>query len=161
MAGREGMVGWSALLTSVPVAMHRPVVLLPGEALAVRTRDFRVMIDRIPALRTACLRYVDVVMAQISQTAACNGRHQMRERIARWLLMCVDRIDGDEISITQEFMSSVFGVRRPTISDNVASLPLAGLIQQSRGKLTVLNRTGLEAEACSCYRIIRSAEARF
>src|ERR1700674_1257675 len=109
------MGGWSAPLTSVPVAMPRPVVLLPGEALAVRTRDFRVMIERIPALRTACLRYVDVVTAQISQVAACNGRHQMRERIVRWLLMCRDRIDGDEIPMTQTFMSSVLGIRRPTI----------------------------------------------
>jgi len=160
MAGREGMVGWSALLTSVPVAMHRPVVLLPGEALAVRTRDFRVMIARIPALRTACLRYVDVVTAQISQVAACNGRHQMRERIARWLLMCRDRIDGDEIRITHDLTSSMLGVRRPTISENVASLRSAGFVHRSPRKLTILDRTGLEAEACSCYRIIRSAEAR-
>ena len=160
MAGREGMVGWSALLTPAPIAMHRAVVLLPGEALVARTRDFRAMIERLPALRSACLRYVNVLMTQISQTAACNGHHQLRERIARWLLMSRDRIDGDEISIIQESMSSVFGVRRPSISDSVASLHLAGLVQQSRGRLTILNRAGLKASACSCYGIIRSAEAR-
>ena len=154
------MVGSSALLAPAPVAMHRAVVLSPGEALVARTRDFRVMVERIPALRTACLQYVAVLVAQISQTAVCNGHHQLRERITRWLLMCRDRIDGDEISITQEFMSSIFGVRRPSISDSVASLRLAGLVQQSRGRLTILNHAGLEAGACSCYGITRSAEAR-
>jgi CRP-like cAMP-binding protein len=139
--------------------MHRVVMLSPGEALAVRARDFRLMIERIPAFRTACLRYVGVLTAQISQIGACNGCHQMRERIARWLLMCRDRIDGDEISITQEFMSSLFGVRRPSISANVASLRLAGLVHPSHRKLTILDRAGLEADACARYRIIRSSEA--
>ena len=111
----------------------------------------------MPALRDHCLRYVQFVMVQIAQSAACNARHDMPERLARWLLMSRDRIDSDELPMTQEFLSYMLGVRRAGVSVVANALQSTGVIRLSRGHLTVLDRAGLEEEACSCHQLIEDS----
>jgi CRP-like cAMP-binding protein len=100
------------------------------------------------------------LMVQTAQTAACNARHELPERLARWLLMSHDRIDGDMLPMKQEFLSYMLGVRRASVSMVANALQADGLIRQSRGYLTILDRTRLEAKACSCYQVIEDSRAR-
>lgn len=160
MTGREGFVGLSVLLNPEPVSVHRALVQVPGRAHRLRAATFREVLEVSPALRDRCLRYVQVMLVQNSQVAACNARHSLPERLARWLLMSRDRIDGDELPMTQEFLSYMLGVRRAGISVVANALQSQGLIRQSRGRITLLDRAGLEKRACSCYGIIERSRAR-
>ena len=123
----------------------------------MRALAFREALAVMPALRDQCLRYVQFVMVQTAQSAACNVRHELPERLARWLLMCRDRTDSDELPMTQEFLSYMLGVRRAGVSVVANALQSTGFIRQSRGSLTILDRAGLEQEACSCYRMIEDS----
>ncbi len=156
ITGREGLVGVSVLLNRNAIAYHRAFVQVPGSALRVRSGVMRDMANRHPALRDICLRYQQVMMVQASQAAACNARHELPERLARWLLMTHDRVDGDELPMTQEFMALMLGVRRAGVSVVASALQAQGLIRQARGRIGVVDRAGLEAEACACYRLIEA-----
>ncbi len=155
MTGREGFIGLAALLNPMPISIHRAFVQVPGRANRMPAAAFRNLADQFPALRDRCLRYVQVMLVQNSQIAACNARHGLPERLARWLLMSRDRIDTDDLPMTQEFLSYMLGVRRAGISVVANALQSEGLIRQSRGRITLLDRAGLEAKACSCYRIVK------
>ena len=104
---REEPVGTAALLNPDAVAVHRGIVQIGGTALRVQAHVLRGLVEQHPALRDRCLRYLQVVMVQISQAAACNARHELSERLARWLLMARDRVDSDELPMTQEFLGTV------------------------------------------------------
>ncbi len=158
--GRDGFVGLPALLSPEPVSVHRAFVQVPGRAYRLRAAVLREMSGVLPTLRDRCLRYVQVMMMQNSQIAACNARHELPGRLARWLLMSRDRIDGDDLPMTQEFLSTMLGVRRAGISVVANALQTQGLIRQSRGRITVLDRAGLEEKACTCYRMIEHNRAR-
>jgi CRP-like cAMP-binding protein len=106
-------------------------------------------------LRERLLRYVQVLNNQIGQSTACNQAHAIDERMCRWLLMCHDRVGGDEIPLTQEFLAQMLGVRRPSVTVVAGMLQKAGLIRYSRGRITVLDRAGLEAGSCECYEAVR------
>jgi CRP-like cAMP-binding protein len=160
MTGREGFVGLAAILSPDPVGVHRALVQVSGRAHRVQVPAFRELLERSPALRDRCLRYVQVMLVQNSQIAACNARHGLPERLARWLLMSRDRIDADELPMTQEFLSYMLGVRRAGVSVVANALQSQGLIRQSRGRMTLLNRAGLEDKACSCYRVVEQNRAR-
>ena len=160
MTGREGLVGVTVLLNPEPISVHRAFVQIPGRAYRVRTTAFRELSDAMPVLRDRCLRYIQVMLMQSSQIAACNARHDLPGRLARWLLMSRDRIDGDDLPITQEFLSYMLGVRRAGISVVANTLQSQGLIRQSRGRITILERSGLEEKACTCYRLIERNRAR-
>ena len=160
MTGREGIVGVAALLNPEAVAVHRALVQVGGAALRIRSADLRGLVEQVPALRDRCLRYLQVLMVQTSQAAACNARHELPERLARWLLMTRDRVDSDEVPMTQEFLSYMLGVRRAGVSVVAGALQAQGLIQQSRGRMTILDRAGLEKEACPCYRLIEDSRRR-
>jgi CRP-like cAMP-binding protein len=101
------------------------------------------------------LRYTNAVVSQLAQTAACNRAHPLEERMCRWLLMTRDRVDSDDFPLTQEFLGQMLGVRRPAVSLAGSALQNAGLIRYSRGRVTVIDRAGLEAAACECYRVVR------
>ncbi|HEX8664763.1 MAG TPA: helix-turn-helix domain-containing protein, partial [Beijerinckiaceae bacterium] len=90
------------------------------------------------------------------QTAACNRGHNLGERLARWLLMCHDRVEGDELKLTQEFIAQMLGTRRSGVSEAAILLQAAGLIRYSRGHITILDREGLEEFACECYGVVRA-----
>ena len=160
MTGREGMVGASVILNPDAIAVHRAVVQVPGSAIRMRTAAFSEMLDRSPAFRARCLRYAHVLMVQASQAAACNARHELTERLARWLLMSRDRLDGDEMPMTQEFLALMLGVRRTGVSLIATALQSTGAIRQSRGRITILDRELLEAEACNCYRFVEDSRER-
>ena len=160
MTGREGFVGLSALLNPAPISVHRALVQVPGRAYRIQTAVFRELVDQLPALRDHCLRYVQVMLVQNSQIAACNARHDLSERLARWLLMSWDRIGTDELPMTQEFLSYMLGVRRAGVSVVTNALQAQGLIRQSRGRITLLDRAGLEARACTCYRVVERSRVR-
>ena len=109
MTGRDGLVGGSALLNPNPVALHRAVVQVPGVAHQMQVANLRELVDHSPALRDHCLRYVQFTMVQASQSAACNARHELPARLARWLLMTRDLTGDDKLPMTQEFLSYMLG----------------------------------------------------
>lgn len=157
MTGREGFVGTAVPLNASPSAVHQAIVQIPGSGYRMRAPMFRDALAAMPALRDRCLRYIQFVMVQTAQSAACNARHDMPERLARWLLMSHDRIDSDDLPMTQEFLSYMLGVRRAGVSAVANALQATGAVRLSRGHLTVLDRAGLEDEACSCYRLIEDS----
>lgn len=157
MTGRDGLVGTPVLLNPDVIAVHRAMVQVAGSAFHMQAAVLREVIDQVATLRDRCLRYVQMVMIQTSQSAACNARHELPERLARWLLMIRDRTESDELPLTQEFLSAMLGVRRAGVSVVVSALQSQGLIQQARGRLILLDRAGLEGEACSCYRMIEDS----
>lgn len=160
LTGWEGMVGVSVLLNPEAIAVHRGFIQIPGAGFRIRAADLRRMVELCPALRERCLRYVQMLMMQTAQSAACNARHQLGERLARWLLMCHDRVDGDELLLTQEFLALMLGVRRAGVSLAMSTLQAGGLVSQARGRIVVRDRPGLEGAACECYRVIRKNEEK-
>ena len=108
-----------------------------------------------PPLQALLLRYVEAFTAQATQTAACNGRHELEQRLARWLLMAHDRADGDDLTLTQDFMAMILGVHRPFITVTASILQRAGLIRYDKGMITVLDRASLEAASCECRAAVR------
>jgi CRP-like cAMP-binding protein len=160
MTGREGVVGAQVLLDSDAFSAHRTVVQVPGHAVRMRAAVFRDAVEHAPALRDRCLRHLQTAMIQTSQGAACNARHELPERLARWLSMMRDRLDTDELPLTQELLAEMLGVRRPGVSVVASALQTTGVIRQGRGRITVLDREGLRAEACACYGFIEGSRRR-
>jgi CRP-like cAMP-binding protein len=128
---------------------------IQGAGLRMTAADLQRALPWTPVLHKLLLRYTMALLNQIAQGAACNRLHEVQERCARWLLQTHDRVDGDSFPMTQEFLSQMLGVHRPTVSVAAAMLQKAGLIDYMRGQITVADRKGLEAASCSCYRIIR------
>jgi CRP-like cAMP-binding protein len=152
--GREGMLGMS-LLSGIDTPFIESIVQMPGVALRMAVGDFQHEMDANPPFRALMLRYNEALQAQIMQTAACNGRHALELRFARWLLMAHDRADGDALPLTQEFMAMMLGVRRPSITVTAGILQRAGLIRYAAGRVTVLDRASLEAASCECYGAVK------
>lgn len=151
LIGREGMVGLPVLLSPEAVSYNRTVVRMPGGALRMPARALRDHLDALPALRRLLFGALEVSMAQVAQTVACNSQHGLPQRLARWLLMMRDRVDGDELALTQESLATMLGVRRAGVSVALGSLQAAGLVRQRRGRVTVCDRPGLERAACGCH----------
>jgi len=157
--GKEGMVGELAPLGSTAMSGEARVQMA-GSALRMRAGMLRTEVARNPDLMDLLLRYVQALFAQISQSVACNGRHRLNERMARWLLMAHDCVDGDELPLSHEFLATMLGVRRAGITVAVGQLREAGLIDSSSGRFSILNRRGLEASACGCYRAVKEQYER-
>ncbi len=157
LTGWEGMVGASVLLNPAATAVHRAFMQIPGSGYRMNATAFRRATERLPAFRDRCLRYVQLLLVQTAQSAACNARHEVPERLARWLLMSRDRVDTDTLPLTQEFLGLMLGVRRAGVSVAVGTLQESGLVDQARGRIIVRDRAGLEAAACECYHVIRDA----
>lgn len=150
MVGREGMLG-AQLALGVATAPLRALVQGPGPAWRIGTGPFRTELARSPALQGAMNRYLYVLMVQLAASAACRRFHLIGPRLARWLLMSQDRAHADNFRVTHEFLAYMLGVRRVGITNAASALQRSGLIEYSRGDLTVLDRRGLEAAACGCY----------
>ncbi len=157
--GREGMTGIAVALGSETMT-NDAMVQVSGRASRLEAGAFAKALTASPALKQVILRYVLAVLTQISQNAACNQLHAINTRCARWLLTTHDRVSGDSFVLTQEYLAMMLGVTRPSVSAAAASLQAAGLIRYSRGLITVVDRAGLEAAACECYRIIEDEFAR-
>ena len=151
--GREGMVGLPVVLGFENAATEASVQV-QGSAQQIRAGALREAIEASATLRALLLRYVQAFHTQLAQIAACTGRHTVEERLARWLLMAQDRIGGDELPLTQEFLANMLGVRRAGVTVAAGGLQRAGLIHYRHGQIVVLDRPGLEAAACACYGII-------
>jgi len=150
MVGSEGMVGIQ-LVTGIARVPVRAVVQGDGPALRIAAEDFRRELAASPALDATLRRYLYVLMAQLTSSAACLRFHSIGPRLARWLLMSQDRAEADSFRITHEFLGYMLGVRRVGVTEAAGTLQREGLIEYHRGQLTVLDRGGLEAAACSCY----------
>jgi len=152
--GREGFLGVPVLFGGESTSTQA-IVQVAGMASRLPSSVFRRAIAEDSALRDFSLRYAQALLEQTAQSVACNGRHDLSERCARWLLMTRDRVDGDEFHLTQEFLATMLGVRRATVTVAAALLQRAGLIRYQRGRVTILDRLGLEEAACECYRVVR------
>lgn len=153
--GYEGMTGLP-MIFGVESSFNENLVQMPGTALRMDAGAFRRELVSNDPLRARLLRYAEAQQTQISQTAACNGRHDLEQRLARWLLMAHDRVEGDELPLTQDFIAMMLGVHRPSITVTAGILQRAGLIRYSNGHITILDRLSLEASSCECYRAVRN-----
>lgn len=154
LIGREGIVGLS-LLGGIDTAFAETYMQASGTGLRMEAAAFQREVDENSALRRLLLRYNEAMHAQTAQTAACNGRHDLEPRLAKWLLMAHDRSDGDELLITQEFLSLMLCVYRPSVTVIAGILQRAGMIRYSKGSITILDRDALEATACDCYKTVQ------
>lgn len=157
--GREGMLGISALLGAT-LANGRAICQIEGSALRIPADRFLAAVKRSERLRDLLLLYANAFMVMTMQNAACNRVHMVEARMARWLLMTHDRVDGAEFPLTQEFLGQMLGVRRPAVNVAGRALQHAGLIKYSRGRITIIDREGLESASCRCYEEIRRAYER-
>jgi CRP-like cAMP-binding protein len=155
LIGNEGMFG-IPLALGVRVSPLRAAVQGPGSALRISPASLRQELLQSAALRNALSRYVYVALAQLAQTAACNSFHALDARLVRWLLMTHDRCHSDEFHLTHEFLAQVLGVRRVGVTNAASTLQRQSLVSYRRGNIRVLNRSGLEAVSCSCYRTARN-----
>jgi CRP-like cAMP-binding protein len=154
IVGREGMVGLPAFM-GVKTSTNRAVVQGVGAAMRMKANAFRNECENGGSFPRILLRYAHSRMTQIAQGAACNRFHPIDARLARWLLMTRDRMGTDEFLLTQEFLSNMLGVRREGVNKAAGALQEQDLISYSRGNLLILDRVGLRAIACQCYRIIK------
>jgi CRP-like cAMP-binding protein len=158
--GKEGMTGIPVFLGSNHSAM-KAFSQVPGEAFRLPVDAFkRELAESDGAFRTVAGRYAQAMMNQIAQGVACNHLHSIEERTARWLLMTHDRVGKDEFPLTQEFLSQMLAVRRPSVTIAAGLLEKAALITYKRGRITILDRAGLERAACECYAVVRKEYER-
>jgi CRP-like cAMP-binding protein len=159
LAGREGLIGLP-LVYGNSHALTEARVQMEGTALRIGAAPLRAGMERSAALRGLLLRYALAFHAQVTLTAACNARHAIEQRLARWLLTAHDRAGADEFAMTHEFLSLMLGVRRPGVTIAAGILQKAGLIHYARGRMTIADRPCLEAASCECYHTVRHEFAR-
>ena len=152
-AGREGVVGLPVFLRTNQ-ASAQAFVQISGSALRMEADAFRSALDQSRALSDTMHRYTQALFTLVAQGSACNRLHAMRERCARWLLHTHDRVERDDFPLTHQFLSQMIGVRRATVTEGMSLLQESGAIMYQMGRVHVLDRTRLEAEACECYTII-------
>jgi CRP-like cAMP-binding protein len=153
MVGSEGMAGMPFIL-GMGVSGVRALVQGGGKALRMASAPFRIEFDRNRPLQQALLRYTHALMAQISQTAACNRFHDAEARLARWLLMTRERVGSDNFPLTHEFLAHMLGLRREGVTEAASALKRRKLIDYSRGQIQILDVVGRKASSCSCYQMV-------
>jgi CRP-like cAMP-binding protein len=154
LVGREGMVG-VALALGIGVSPIRALVQGSGTALRMSAARFRKELQRSAPLQRELYRYTHSLMAQITQTAACNRFHRVPARLARWLLMTRDRVRSGQFYLTHEFLAHMLGVRRVGVTEAASALQRRKLIAYRRGNITILDHGGLETASCPCYAIVK------
>jgi CRP-like cAMP-binding protein len=150
VVGREGMVGLP-IVWGGRSSHTEAMILTAGTALRISRADLGAELKHTPGLMRLILDFMMGFYAQVSQTAACNGHHTLDQRLARWLLLAHDRSDGDDLELTQEFLSMMLCVHRPAISLAASSLHRIGAIEYHRGRIKIVDRGCLEDASCECY----------
>jgi CRP-like cAMP-binding protein len=153
--GKEGIVG-APLAGGLRHAPYRAIIQIAGQGLRIRADVLSDLLPDSPNLKEQLLRYVFLQGFQVAQAAACNRLHEIEQRLARWLLMCQDRVDSEVLSLTHEFLANMLGTGRPTVTLATGVLQRAGLIENLRGTVRIINRKSLEAAACECYGVIQN-----
>ena len=153
VVGYEGIVGISLFMggDSTP---SRAVVQSAGQGFRLKAQTIKEEFKRAPVLHLL-LRYTQSLITQMAQTAVCNRHHSLDQQLCRWLLLSLDRLQGNELVMTQELIANMLGVRREGVTEGALKLQNLGLIRYSRGRITVLDRLGLEQRTCECYRVVK------
>ena len=154
VVGNEGVVG-IALFMGGETTPSRAVVQSAGYGYRLRASVLRSEFGRGGELQHLLLRYTQALITQMAQTAVCNRHHSVGQQLCRWLLLSLDRLASNELTMTQELIANMLGVRREGVTEAAGKLQAAGLIQYSRGKITVLDRAKLEAQVCECYAVVK------
>jgi CRP-like cAMP-binding protein len=154
--GREGCTGFQAILGAKEKdSSVRFLVQIAGSAAKMSRAAFTRAMGSMPSFSSLMHAYLHAFLEQVLVSGACNGAHNLKERLARWLLMMHDRSDGDMLGITQTLLAHMLGVQRPTITNAIREFERAGLIGNSRQQVAILNRNGLMKESCECYQLVR------
>jgi CRP-like cAMP-binding protein len=159
VVGHEGIVGVSLFMggESTP---SRAVVQSAGKGFRLKARIVKEEFNRAGPVLHLFLRYTQALITQMSQTAVCNRHHTLDQQLCRWLLLSLDRLQADEIVMTQERIANMLGVRREGVTDAALKLQRAGLIRYSRGHIVVLDRQALQKRACECYSVVKKEDER-
>lgn len=155
VVGNEGILGIS-LFMGGDTTPSRAVVQSAGEGYRLRAGLLKAEFNRFGPTMQLLLRYTQALITQMSQTAVCNRHHSVDQQLCRWLLLSLDRLSSNELSMTQELIANMLGVRREGVTEAAGKLQDAGLIRYRRGKITVTDRPGLEARTCECYAVVRA-----
>jgi CRP-like cAMP-binding protein len=155
VVGNEGIVGISLFMggESTP---SRAVVQSAGRGLRLKAQTMKDEFNQAGPVLHLLLRYTQALITQMAQTAVCNRHHSLDQQLCRWLLLSLDRLQGDELVMTQELIANMLGVRREGVTEGALKLQQAGLIRYARGRITVLDRGGLEKRTCECYAVVKS-----
>jgi CRP-like cAMP-binding protein len=159
-AGNREVVGINALMGGWETTQTQYIVQVAGEALMIEADPLRAVFNEYASARAVLLRYTQAMIAYISQNAACNQLHRVEQRYARWLLEVRDRIESDELDITQEFIAEMLGIRRAGVSEAASACRDRGLVDFSRGHTTILDVPGLSRVSCECYSVLRAEYER-
>jgi CRP-like cAMP-binding protein len=154
IVGNEGIIG-VALFMGGETTPSRAVVQSAGYAYRLKGQLLRREFTRSAAMQHLLLRYTQALLTQMAQTAVCNRHHSVDQQLCRWLLLSLDRLASNQLTMTQELIANMLGVRREGVTEAAGKLQDAGLIHYSRGRITVVDRPGLEAQACECYRVVK------
>jgi CRP-like cAMP-binding protein len=155
MTGNEGLVGIPLVLGG-DTTTHRAVVQSAGRAFRLKAEIMRWELDQSGELHQLSLRYSQALMTQMAQSVVCNRYHAVDQQLCRWLLLTLDRLDGNRLCMTQELIANMLGVRREAVNVAAGKLQVAGIITYSRGNISVIDRRKLEARACECYSIVKT-----
>jgi CRP-like cAMP-binding protein len=154
VVGNEGLVGVSLFMGGESTS-SRAVVQSAGFGCRIKAKTMKDDFEKGGAVLHLLLRYTQALLTQMAQTAVCNRHHSLDQQLCRWLLLSLDRLQGDELVMTQELIANMLGVRREGVTEGALKLQRAGLITYARGHITVLNRKGLETRTCECYAVVK------
>jgi CRP-like cAMP-binding protein len=155
VVGNEGILGIS-LFMGGETTPSRAVVQSAGEGYRLSATRMKEEFNRAGPLMRLLLRYTQALITQMAQTAVCNRHHSVEQQLCRWLLLSLDRLSSNELTMTQELIADMLGVRREGVTEAAGKLQRAGLIEYSRGHIKVLNRPGLEKRVCECYQVVKT-----
>jgi CRP-like cAMP-binding protein len=155
IVGNREMVGVNAFMGGRETNQTEYVCQAGGKAIRMESEPLLREFDRTKEVRDVMLRFTQAYIAQLSQNVACNRLHTLKQRLARWMLECRDRLASDDLSVTQEFIAQMLGVHRPVVSETMAEFQGLGLVECGRKKLRVMDAPGLQAVSCECFGVIR------
>jgi CRP-like cAMP-binding protein len=154
VVGKEGLVGVSLFMGGESTS-SRAVVQSAGHGCRLNSKVMKSEFDRAGPVLHLLLRYTQALLTQMAQTAVCNRHHSLDQQLCRWLLLSLDRLAGNELVMTQELIANMLGVRREGVTEAALQLQKVGLIRYARGRITVLDREGLERRTCECYTVVK------